>query len=332
MPGEHKTLRLILKYVIGDTTDYAKSSRRGRLAIHIDSNRGRKVAELLHRAFATTGIHGNRDMPEDKPPKGVSIGSLEHLLFITLTVSIDYQRDAPALWESARRTYEDPETRYLFTPSALHETPRNKILDDMQRYKLSKKIKKDADIWRTVGVTFHKKWGGDPRHFLESCAWSADRILKRLRSDTHPANSGQRLDYPYLRGDKIGPLWLRMLRDNVGLSSLTNLDKVPIPVDIHVARASLTTGIIRGRFREPLTEVFEAIRTAWSQAVRGLSVRDRPMIALDVDEPLWHLSKSGCSKGRAMTGECAVKKNCEAREFCIPGKVAIDTKYVEVNT
>ena len=36
-------------------------------------------------------------------PEGVEGGSLEHVLFITLTVSLDYMRDAPTLWESARK-------------------------------------------------------------------------------------------------------------------------------------------------------------------------------------------------------------------------------------
>ena len=58
-------------------------------------------------------------MPEDISPKGVHKGSLEHLLFITLTTSIDYQRDADKLWENARKTYEDQETLYLFSPKRL---------------------------------------------------------------------------------------------------------------------------------------------------------------------------------------------------------------------
>ena len=97
-------------------------------------------------------------MPEDEPPKNVIRGSLEHLLFITLTVAIDYQRDASALWESSRKTYADQETRYLFDPEALHVTPFGKILEDLQKYNLSRKMEKDALIWRTVGVSFFKKW------------------------------------------------------------------------------------------------------------------------------------------------------------------------------
>lgn len=302
------------------------------MSIVIDGERAKKVAELLYNSFSTTGIHGRTDMPEDIIPNSVVRGSLDHMLFITLTVSIDYQRDAPLLWESSRKTFDDPETRYLFNPKALHETPLRKIIEDMQKYRLSKKPQKDANIWRTVGVTFYKKWEGDPRNFLKNCNWDAPTILKRLKNDTHLYNGRQVPDYPYLRGDKIGPLWLRMLRDNVGITELKNLDKVPIPVDIHVARATLTTGVVRGEFKGNITHLFDYIRKAWFESVKGLSIKNRPMIALDVDEPLWHLSKYGCSNRDKTTGYCPVYNRCEAREFCIKGKVKIENSVVELET
>lgn len=303
------------------------------MPIVIDKERGKKVAELLHNSFTTKGIHGRTDMPEDTTPDNVKIGSIEHILFLTLTVSIDYQRDAPSLWDSSRKTFDDPETRYLFDPKQLHEIPIKKIAEDMQKYKLSKKPQKDANIWRTVGVTFYKKWGGNPCNFLENCGWDSNIILKHLREDTHAYNGKQIADYPYLCGPKIGPLWLRMLRDNAGITQLRNLEVCPIPVDIHVARATLTTGIVKGSTEIRLTDLFEYIRKAWFESVKGLSIMNRPMIALDVDEALWHLSKYGCSKNRnAMTGSCSAFNICEAREFCIEGKVKIEKSFVELET
>ena len=92
------------------------------MPIHTDIDRGRKLAELLYTRFTTTGIHGRVDMPEDTLPTGISHGSLRHILFLTLVVSIDYQRDAQVLWDSARTTSQDHETKYLFDPRLLHET------------------------------------------------------------------------------------------------------------------------------------------------------------------------------------------------------------------
>ncbi|MEM3986899.1 MAG: hypothetical protein QXR39_09000 [Candidatus Methanomethylicia archaeon] len=302
------------------------------MGLVIDWERGKKIAEILYNLFSTVGIHGRNDMPEDIMPKGVIRGSLEHLIFITLTVSIDYQREAKALWDASRKTFEDPETRYLFNPKALHETPLKKIIEDMQKYGLSKKPQKDAYIWRTIGVTFYKKWNGDPKNFLQSCNWDAPTILERLKKDTHLYKGRRVPDFPYLRGDKIGPLWLRMLRDNVGFTKLENLDKIPIPVDVHVARATLTTGVVGGQFKGKLNDLFEYIRKAWFESVKGLNAKNRPMIALDIDEPLWHLSKYGCSKRDKNTGNCPLYLKCEVKEFCIKGRIIIRGNTIEVET
>jgi len=302
------------------------------VSIIIDTERGKNVAELLYDSFSTVGIHGKKWMPEDLIPRGVREGSLDHVLFITLTVSIDYQRDAGALWGSSRKTLEDSETRYLFDPQSLHEAPFRKVVKDMQKHSLSKKPRKDADIWRTVGVTFYKKWGRDPRNFLENCKWNSLLILRRLGQDTHLYNRRPVKDFPYLRGPKIGPLWLRMLRDNVGLRRLRNLEGVPIPVDIHVARATLTTGVVRGSAEIRLGELFQSIRKAWFESVKGLRAKNRPMIALDVDEPLWHLSKYGCTNRDKTVGYCPANSECEAKDFCVSGKVRIENGFVELET
>jgi hypothetical protein len=203
----------------------------------------------------------------------------------------------------------------------------------MQKYKLSRKPQKDAAIWSTVGITFHKKWQGDPRNFLENCRWQAIKILQHLKDDTHPSGQHQTADFPYLRGDKIGPLWLRMLSDNAGISKIQNLDLVAIPVDIHIARATLSLGIVRGKYSAGFGDVFESIRKAWFESVRGLQVGDRPMIALDVDEPLWHLSRYGCTFRNKQSGICPKITSCEARELCVEGRVNIrNSTSIELNT
>ena len=98
----------------------------------IDNQRGRKVAEILYNSFNSTGIFGKseKDLTENIIPKGIEKGSVEHILFLTLTVSIDYMRDADQLWCSARKTYEDPNTNYLFVPKEVYkikDSSMNKI-------------------------------------------------------------------------------------------------------------------------------------------------------------------------------------------------------------
>ncbi|WP_067051193.1 hypothetical protein [Methanofollis ethanolicus] len=302
------------------------------MTLFVDTEKGKQVAPLLYNAFRTTGILGRVDMPEDRPPAGVETGSRDHLLFLTLAVSLDYQRDAYALWESARRTYEDPATRYLFDPEAVHEASYAQVFADLKKHGLSKKHNDDTFIWRTVGISLSKKWGGDPQNFLADCGYDGPTVLRRLRDDRHLADGRMTPDFPFLRGKKIGPLWLRMLRDNAGLAALTNLESVPIPVDIHVARASLCLGIVRGTYEGRLEDIFEAIRQAWAESVKGHAAGGRPMIALDVDEPLWNLSRSGCGRRDRRTGLCPLREACEMGAYCVKGRVEIEGQRAVVET
>jgi len=45
----------------------------------------------------------------------------------------------------------------------------------------------------------------------------------------------------------------------------------------------------------------------------GLEVEGRPMIALDVDEALWHLSKYGCTDRDKISGNASFQQ-CELKD------------------
>lgn len=294
------------------------------MGIQIDKEKGKKLAKILYNEFVNKGIFGTKEMPEDIVPACIKIGSLEHILFITLTVSIDYQRNADALWESARKTYIDNQTRYLFDPNVVHNMPIKQIIDDMQKHSLSRKPTKDAKTWQTLACTFHNEWNNDPKKILASCGWNAPQVLCMLK--THKKS------FPYLSGDKIGPLWIRMMRDNIGERRLKALNTIPIPVDIHIARSSLALGIVNGNYSGQLSVVYEEIRKAWFESVNGLKLAKRDMIALDIDEPLWHLSKKGCTNRDIKTGYCPISEKCPVVNYCVKGKIAISGNNINIAT
>ena len=169
-------------------------------------------------------------------------------------------------------------------------------------------------------------------NFLQAYDWDVAVVLQQLKESKHLRRELWSNSYPWLRGDKIGPLWLRMLWDNAGVSKLRNLERAPIPVDVHVARATLALGIVRGKYSGPLDALFDDMRKAWFESVLGLKVAGRAMIALDVDEPLWHLSKDGCSKRDPATAACPVRHRCEAAQWCVDGQLHCVTSHVELDT
>ena len=99
-----------------------------------------------------------------------------------------------------------------------------------------------------------------------------------------------------------------------------------------MARATLATGVIRGKTKSRLNELFEQIRKVWAESVKGLNVKHGPMVALDVDEPLWHLSKYGCTYRDQVTGFVLSSGKCEAKEFCIKGTIGISNSFIELDT
>jgi hypothetical protein len=295
------------------------------MIVNLDPERGKEVAKLLYEAYTKTGIFGKKEMPEDILPKGMTKGSREHVLFITFTVAIDYLREADELWESARRTYEDPETRYLFYPEKVYETSFEKIKDDIKKHNLSWRVKNDVRAWKTLGTTFWEKWKGDPLNFIKDCNDDAELIWTQLQ------NKKENHYYPKLRGPKIGPLWIRMLRDNIGLE-LKNLDKIPIPVDTHVIRATLATGVIRGEFKTTRDKITKYTQEVWFESFKKLHNEGIDLIPLNMDKPLWHLSKNGCYRRDKITGDCPYYSECIAKEFCVKGMIKIKDNIVEVNT
>ena len=296
--------------------------------LRISTNRAMECAELLYKLSRGKGIFNHTIMPEDILPEGMTKGSLEHLIFITLTVALDYQRDSDTLWENSRATYNDPETQYLFSFSSVLTQTQDKIMQDMKKHHLSQRYTNDADAWIKLSNSFSQYWNGNPLDFIEDCHWNGKTILERLKLDKH---QGSR-DFPYLSGDKIGPLWVRMIRDNVGIEKINNLNKIPIPVDIHIARATFTLGVIHGTFNGPLSDSFPEIREAWRKGVMGLNSIDREMIALDVDEPVWMLSKYGCTDRDKVSGECEHFSECELKEYCIKGKIDITSNNIQLVT
>jgi hypothetical protein len=290
------------------------------------------IAKKLYKLHKNEGIWG-RTAPENLEPKGIS--KFDYTLFITLTVSIDYQRDADDLWNSARKTYMDASTKYLFNPKLISETGLKKIANDMQKYNLSKKPDRDSKIWQRIGITLNSKYKGDPLNFFQTANYDAINILARLQYDYYfdKDKKRQKPDFPNLRGPKIAPLWLRILKYQVGVQEIQNLDKVPVPVDIHVARASLSLGVVRGNFQGDLNIKFDEIRNNWFKIVKDIKIDNRDMISLDVDEPLWILSKEGCSNCRdSRTLERAKFKVCPFNRYCLEGKIVIEKNNLQLKT
>jgi hypothetical protein len=84
------------------------------------------------------------ELPGSKPPSTVIRGSDEHLLWISLTVAIDYQPDAKKLWKAAQDTWDDKETSWVYYTSRVMEKDFESLKSALQKYGLSKKLRLGA--------------------------------------------------------------------------------------------------------------------------------------------------------------------------------------------
>lgn len=272
--------------------------------LKIDPKRGQEIAYILIKSYRDGGIFGHTPrMPEAILPEGISKGSREHLLFLTLTVSIDYMRDADRLWDAARATFNDPETRFLFFPEEVVQKDFQTIINAGQNYNLFKRPSKDAERWIKICKTFHDYYQNSPLNFIEDCNFDALCIRNRLHNYATL--------FPGLSGDKIGALWLRVVW-KIGGIRLTNLKKISIPVDAHIRRATIKTQVITNHEEIPknkLDLLDDYIRLAWD-----LSFQNTEIMPLEIDEPLWHLSRYGCSKAQK---SCPNFDKCPVNYYCI---------------
>ena len=275
-------------------------------SIKTDPIRTRKVVQKLIEWYKIHDGIFTGYLPESKPPNGVSRGSYEHIMFLTLSVSLDYQRSANDLWDSARKTWESGDTSWVFSPKKVEERDEQDLVDALAKHKLSRKRNKDAKIWRRVSLSFLKLFDGDPRKLFEKYDYDAVKIFNAMRTQYGK-------EFPYLAGStgtqKICSLWIRMLKDEASVK-FKNLNNVPIPIDIHTARSTVTTGCVSGRFDGSFSDLTDLIKKAWVEACTGMDY-----YPLQLDEPLWNLSRFGCSK-HINGSPCPVRQDCRLSEFC----------------
>ena len=104
------------------------------MVLHRNPERTKKVIQRLLQWYKKrTGIFSGTGLPETVLPEGVQPGSDEHIMFITMCSTLDYSRNADALWDAGRKTWADESTRWVFFP---HQVEK-KTFDDLkkERYK-----------------------------------------------------------------------------------------------------------------------------------------------------------------------------------------------------
>lgn len=297
------------------------------MVLHRNPERTKKVIQRLLQWYKKRdGIFSGTGLPETVLPEGVQRGSYEHIMFVTMCSTIDYNRNADALWAAGRLSWADESTRWVFFPHLVEQKTLEELIKDLQKHRLSQKRNRDAKYWRIVSLSFLKLFDGDPRNMFKKFDFDALEIRGYMKK------MGTKV-FPYLAGattsGKINSMWIRILHDEAKIV-FKNYEKIDLPIDIHVMRATFTTGCLVGEHSGSFNGLKGMAINAWDEVCENSS-----LCPLDLDEALFNLSREGCSN--IENGKCPKSNECELYPgFCVTAnprcKLEVNNDEVHIDT
>lgn len=224
------------------------------------------------------GLLGGEVMPEDSNPS-LEVNSKENYLYFTLPMALNYQRNSYKLWEAAKKTYLDENTKDVFLPDHVVEMTEEELRDKLQKHKVALQPNKHTQIWKTISNTICNEFDGDIRILFRSQEFSVPAILEFVQKN-------KKKGFPYLSGAKICVYWLYVI-EQYAEAKYSGREYLTIAPDTHVIQSSLKLGVINKDISES-QNVRNEVSTAWRHLLEGTG-----LLPIDVHTPLWLWSRGG---------------------------------------
>ncbi|MFZ2970930.1 MAG: hypothetical protein WA063_07330 [Minisyncoccia bacterium] len=223
-----------------------------------------------------SGKLGYAVMPEDSSPDFSKEEKETRLIYFTLPMSLNYQRDSYKLWESAFKTFEDPETRVVFDIRSSANLGVEKLREYLSRYKIALQPNKHIATWHLITKTISENWGT-----MENLFKSVDHDFLKLKDVVQ----GQfKPGFPYLSGPKIFNYWSFII-GKYGDIKLKNSEFIEIAPDTHITKCSVILGVISEKEATSFTK--EKISERWRELLSDSGINP-----IDMHPPLWFWSRN----------------------------------------
>ena len=232
--------------------------------------------KLLLGAYKT-GRLGEIVMPEDSHPNFTQDQAEERLVYFTLPMALNYQRNSYRLWEEALKTWKDPETRAVFSMRKSAEMTTDELRERLLRYKVALQPNKHVATWQTLSCTISDNWGS-----IGALLDSTNHDYLQLRD---LIQGSHKKSFPYLSGPKIFNYWSYILGEYGG-ASLSHREFIEIAPDTHVIKGSVRFGVISENDASAMTR--EQISQRWREVLDGSGIDP-----IDMHSPLWFWSRGG---------------------------------------
>ena len=235
-----------------------------------------KVEKLIK--MYNQGELGGEVMPEDVNPH-LKKESLENYLYFTLPMALNYQRNSYTLWESALKTFNDEETRFVFEPKLCLEKTFEEVQYALAKYKIALQKQKQTEIWLSLCNTFIELYNGDIRDLFNSLDNDVDKIRNFIQKEN-------KKKFPYLSGTKICNYWLYVIYQYTD-KKYKNIEKLTVAPDTHVVKATYRLGLITDDELSK-SDVQLIVIDRWNELFK--STKYKP---IDIHTALWLWSRNG---------------------------------------
>ncbi len=215
-------------------------------------------------------------MPEDSNPNFSQDEKETRLVYFTLPMSLNYQRDSYKLWESALKTYQDPETRVVFDIKTSATLSEEKLRSMLIKHKVALQPNKHIATWQKISKTIVQHWG-TISNLLDASQGDFLNLRNTIQFE-------HKKGFPYLSGPKIFNYWSFIIQE-YGKRELNNSEFIEIAPDTHITKCSVTLGVITKEEAESLSK--EKVSERWRNVLAGTGINP-----IDMHPPLWFWSKN----------------------------------------
>lgn len=218
-------------------------------------------------------------MPEDAAPRFRRSEHETRLVYFSLPMSLNYQRNSYALWQAATRTISDPKTREVFCVKNSSRMSPAQLRKNLLRHKLALQPNKHVDTWHRLAKCFDSHWGSIAG-FLNHC----DHDFKKMQQIVQVE---RKKEFPYLSGPKIFHYWSFILDEYCDVR-LKNRHLIEIAPDTHVIQSSVRLGVLSPLESKKLSR--DQISARWRDLLS-----DTAITPIDMHSPLWFWSRNSFS-------------------------------------
>lgn len=236
----------------------------------------KQVDKLIH--MYKNGELGGEIMPEDVNPHFDKY-SKENYLYFTLPMALNYQRNSYTLWESANKTYNDEETKFIFNPKVCLEKSFEEVQYALTKYKVALQKQKQTEIWLQLCKTFVELYDGDIRKLFDKLDNDVDKIRNFIQKEN-------KKKFPYLSGTKICNYWLYVIYQYTD-RKYKNIENLTVAPDTHVVKATYRLGLITDEELNR-SDVQLIVINRWNELFKNTNYKP-----IDIHTPLWLWSRNG---------------------------------------